>query len=385
MKTSEMSDTEILAFHHSILTIDTHMDTPLRLKHEEIDLGKRYDPREIKSKVDFPRMDEGGLDAAFFAIWTPQGPRTDSAHAAIKQNALDIISLVKEKLAEYPEQAEIALVAEDAHRLASANKHAIFMGMENGFPIGTDIQNVDLFYARGVRYMTLCHTSNNEICDSSNDTTEFGGLSPFGFQVVERMNQLGMMVDVSHLSDASVADVLATTKAPVIASHSCSKAMCDNPRNINDNLLTQIAANGGVVQMCLYSEYIKPEAPNPDRESIRGALWKKYGDPALIEGEQKLAYRVEKNAMDRTNPQILPSVSEAIDHIDHMVKLIGIEHVGIGTDFDGGAGLSDCFDVSELPNITKELVKRGYSKEDIRKIWSGNLIRVFREVEKLAR
>ena len=379
-----MNDSEILAFHHSILTIDTHVDTPLRLKYEGIDLGQRYNPREIKSKLDFPRMQEGGLDAAFFAVWTPQGIRNDSGHAAIKQKALDIIDLVEEKLAGFPDQAQLALTAADAGALASDHKYAIYLGMENGYPLGTDLDNLDLFYKRGIRYVTLCHTKNNDICDSSTDDAEYDGLSPYGYQVVRRMNELGMLVDVSHASDATVYDVLNHTSAPVIASHSCARALCDHPRNINDALITRIAAGGGVIQMCLYSEYVVSDQPNPDRDSARAALKEKWGDSYELQGEQKLQYRAEKNEMDRKHPQILPSVADLVNHIDHIVALVGIDHVGIGTDFDGGAGLSDCFDVSELPNITRELFKRGYSKADVIKIWSGNLLRVFQDVERLS-
>ncbi len=379
------SDADILKFHQQLLTLDTHVDTPLRLKYEGIDLGQRYDPHEIKSKLDYPRMDAGGLDAAFFAVWTPQGVRNDSGHAAIKSKALSIIDRVEEMVGKYPDRGEMAYNSEDAARIVGQKKHAIYLGMENGYPLGIDLENLDLFYKRGIRYVTLCHTSNNEICDSSTDTTEFDGLSPFGYQVVERMNQLGMMVDISHVSDATVADVLGCSKAPVIASHSCSKALCNHPRNINDTLLTQIAEKGGVVQMCLYSAYVLPEQPNPDRDSARAALKEKWGDSDLLTREQRPLYRAELSEMNRNFPQILPSVSDAVDHIDHMVNLMGIDHVGIGTDFDGGAALSDCFDVSELPNITRELFKRGYSESDIQKIWSGNLLRVFAEVEAIAR
>ena len=383
-QTIPMNNQQILTFHHSILTLDSHVDTPLRIKYEGIKLGQKYDPHEIKSKLDLPRMQEGGLDAAFFAVWTAQGVRSDNAHAAVKQKALSIIDQVEGELQQYPEQIKLATHSSEASKLASENKHAIYLGMENGYPIGNDIDNVNLFFDRGIRYITLCHTSNNDICDSSNDTTEYGGLSPFGFTVVERMNQLGLMVDISHVSNATVEDVLATSKTPVIASHSCSQAMCDNPRNINDSLLAKIAEKGGVVQMCLYSEYILPDLPNPDRDSARAALKEKWGDPYKLQGEKKLQYRTEKNAMDRKHPQILPSVADAVDHIDHMVEVMGIDHVGIGTDFDGGAALSDCYDVSQLPNITLELFKRGYSEADIQKIWSGNFLRVFSAVEQYA-
>lgn len=379
-----MDEAEILAFHQGILTMDTHVDTPLRLKHEGIDLGQHHDPYEYNSKLDFPRMDEGGLDAVFFAIWTPQGARTDSGHAAIKQQALDLLDVVEAKISKLPQHAEIVTRSMDASRLQTMGKHAIYLGLENGYPIGTDIENLDLFYKRGIRYVTLCHMTNNDICDSSNDTTEYGGLSPFGVEVVKRMNHLGMMVDISHTSDATVEQAVAISRAPVIASHSCSKAICDNPRNLSDSLLTLIAAKGGVVQMCLLSDYITPDPPQEARDSARAALREKWKNIDRQTDANREAYRLEWSELNRNFPRELPSVADAVDHIDHMVELVGIDHVGMGSDFDGGAALSDCFDVSELPNITKELFKRGYSETDIQKIWSGNLLRVFSRVEQLA-
>jgi len=381
---TSMTEADILAFHHSILTIDTHVDTPLRLKYEGIDLSQRHDPHEYNSKLDFPRMDEGGLDAVFFAIWTPQGARTDSGHSAIKQHALDILDLVEVEISKLSQHAEIVTHPQDASRVQAAGKHAIYLGLENGYPIGTDIQNLELFHKLGIRYVTLCHMTNNEICDSSNDTTEYGGLSPFGVEVIERMNQLGMMVDISHTSGATVEQAVAISKAPVIASHSCAKALCDNPRNLSDSLLTLIAAKGGVVQMCLLSTYITPDPPQEARDSARAAMKLKWKGIDRQTDSNREIYRLEWAELNRNYPRELPSVSDAVDHIDHMVELVGIDHVGIGSDFDGGAALSDCFDVSGLPNITKELFKRGYSKSDIRKIWSGNLMRVFARVEQIA-
>lgn len=383
-ETSPMKELDAYAFHQSLLTIDTHVDTPLPIKRESIDLGKRYDPYNYKSKLDLPRMDEGGLDAAFFAVWTPQGARTDSAHAAIKGKALAIIETIENNLARYSDRVRLVTESGSAAELQKEGLHAIYLGMENGFPIGTDLDNLDLFYGKGIRYMTLCHTKNNEICDSSTDTTEYGGLSPFGFEVVQRMNKLGMMVDVSHISDSAVLDVLEASRAPVIASHSCARALCDHPRNLTDDLIKGIAEGGGVVQLCLLSEYIETPADNPTRDSARAALSKKWGRTAAIPEAKKQAYRAERKQLNLDYPLELTTVAKAVDHIDHIVRIAGIDHVGIGSDFDGGGALLDCYDVSEMPVITYELLKRGYSKTDIKKIWSGNLLRVFKAVEDLA-
>ena len=283
-----------------------------------------------------------------------------------------------------PELAQIARTPEDAYNLKNAGKRAIFIGMENGYPIGHDLSMIEKFWQLGVRYITLCHTSNNDICDSSTDKkgAEYNGLSPFGVEVVKEMNRIGMMVDVSHISDSSLFHVLRITKLPVIASHSCSRAICDNPRNITDDGLRAIAKNGGVIQMCILTDYVKTPAPNPVRDSARAVVRLKYHDFAGLTPEQERSAWDEMGEVSKKFPQHLASVKDVVDHIDHIVKIAGIDHVGIGTDFDGGGAVSGCFDVSEMGNITLELVKRGYDEEQIRKIWGGNFMRVFNAVLK---
>lgn len=238
-----------------------------------------------------------------------------------------------------------------------------------------------MFYNRGVRYITLCHTRNNDICDSSTDTTEHNGLSDFGNNVVKEMNRVGMMIDVSHISDSSFYDVIKHTKTPVIASHSCSRAMCDNPRNLTDDMLVKLKENGGVIQMCILSDYVKTPSPNPQRDSAQQAVRGKYNNFEDLTEEEKEKARSEWYSINEKFPRELATVSDMVDHIDHMVKIAGIEHVGIGTDFDGGGGLADCMDASQMGNVTFELVKRGYTEEEIRKIWGGNIMRVMRQVQ----
>jgi membrane dipeptidase len=268
----------------------------------------------------------------------------------------------------------------DAYRIEDLGKRAIFIGVENGFPLGLDLNIVEVFYNKGARYITLCHTKNNDICDSSTDTTEHNGLSAYGEEVVLEMNRLGMMVDVSHISDSSFYDVINLSKTPVIASHSCARAICDNPRNLNDDMLKKLAENGGVIQMCILSDYVKAPKPYPERDSAQNTLRVKYrGFDDLTKEEMAMA-RKEWYAIDTIFPRKLATVSDAVDHIDHMVKVAGIDHVGIGTDFDGGGGLADCQDVSQLGNITLELVNRGYSEDEIQKIWGGNIMRVLQKV-----
>ena len=373
--------------HEAVLTIDTHTDTPLNLIRDNFNLAERHDPYTSGTKVDLPRMKEGGLDAQFFAVFVGQGPRTEEGHAKAKDLALNILNGIYTSVSASPELAEIARTPDDAYRLEKEGKRAIYIGVENGYPVGHDLMMVDKFYEPGARYITLCHTSNNDICDSSTDKkgAEYNGLSPFGEKVVQEMNHLGMLVDVSHISDSSFYDVLKLSKAPVIASHSCARAMCNNPRNLNDDQLKALAKNGGVIQMCILSAYVKEPEANPARDSAMTVLKAKYNDfQGLSDEQEKLAWK-EWRQVSKQYPGKLATVKDAVDHIDHIVKLIGIDYVGIGTDFDGGGDLADCYDVSQMENITLELVKRGYSEDDIRKIWGGNFMRVFREVEKVAK
>ena len=228
------------------------------------------------------------------------------------------------------------------------------------------------------------HTANNDICDSSTDSLEHGGLSSLGEQMVDRMNDLGIMIDLSHASDDTFLDVVERSRTPVIASHSCARALCDHPRNLSDDLLLRLKENGGVIQLCLYSGYLKILEPNPLRDSARQAVVEKHGNYYELDEEGKTAFLQDWYEVDVDFPPDRATVSDAVDHIDHMVELIGIDHVGIGSDFDGGGELADCFDVSQMCNITEELVRRGYTPREIRKIWGGNITRVFRQVEQAA-
>jgi membrane dipeptidase len=369
--------------HERILTVDTHTDSPWYLLQGGFDMAERHDFEKEHSRVDFVRMKEGGLDAVFFAAFVGQRKRDEEGNRKAKEIVVATIDSIHAHLATRTSIAGIALTPDDAYRLEKEGKRIVFIGIENGYAIGNDLHNVEEFYNMGARYITLCHTKNNDICDSSTDTTGYNGLSPFGVEVVREMNRVGMMIDISHASDSSFYDVLSVTKKPVIASHSCSRAICDNPRNLGDDMLKRLAENGGVVQMCILSDYVKKPEPYPARDSAFQAIKDKYGNFAdLTKDEEKKAWK-EWDDVDSIYPPKLATVADVVDHIDHMVKVAGIDHVGIGTDFDGGGGLADCQDVSQMGNITLELVKRGYSEEDIRKIWGGNIMRVMREVQEV--
>lgn len=368
--------------HKDILSIDTHCDTPMRLYRGGFDLGLWNE----KGCVDFPRMKEGGLDAEFFAIFIGQGPRNSEAFDLEHKRTLAAFDSVRHNVERYPAMAGIALSPDDAYRLKSEGKLSIFLGIENGYPVGTDLSRISEYYDLGARYITLCHSSNNDICDSSTDKSgpEHNGLSAFGEEVVSEMNRVGMIVDVSHISDESFYDVLRVSKAPVIASHSSCRALCESPRNLNDEMLQALKKNGGVIQICILSDYLKQPEPNPEFEARVKELrerWKAMG-PDLTDAQQEQRW----NEFSDLKKQYvkLATVEDAVNHIQHVVDIIGIDYVGIGSDFDGGGGIEGCTDVSMMKNITKEFLRRGYSRDEIAKIWGGNFMRVMREAQAIS-
>lgn len=381
-KQLETLEQKAARIHNAVLTVDTHTDTPMHLLRSDFNIGERHNAKETGTKSDLPRMKEGGLDAQFFAVFLSQGVRTDEGYEKANKKAFEIIKSIYKSVEASPELAQIARVPKDAYTIEKSGKRAIYIGIENGYAIKHDLTMIEKFWQLGVRYITLCHTSNNDICDSSTDKkgAEHNGLSPFGIEVVKEMNRTGMMIDVSHISDSSLYDVLRITKAPVMASHSCSRAVCDNPRNLTDDGLRAVAKNGGVIQMCILSDYVKSPEPNPARDSARAVIRIKYHNFEGLSAEQERAGWDEWREVSKKFPQNLATVKDVVDHIDHIVKVAGIDHVGIGTDFDGGGAVSGCYDVSEMGNITLELVRRGYDEEQIRKIWGGNFMRVFKAV-----
>lgn len=381
----KISEKHIGKIHSKVLTIDTHCDTPMAMLDDNFDIGVRNSPPQ--SRVDFPRMKEGGLDAMFFAAFTSQRERTAENTENAYKMANQMIDATYEACNKYSEMAEVATNSADALRLEKLGKRAIYIGMENGFPIGTDINRIKEFYDRGVRYITLCHSSNNDICDSSTDKkgAEHNGLSKFGEEVVKKMNDYGMLIDVSHISDKSFYDVIKLSEAPVIASHSSVRSIAHHNRNMTDDMIKTLAKNGGVIQICLLDDYIK----DPDTTSV---YYQKRKELNLVydtkydsmTDEQKKELRDEWRSLKEKYPKTLPTVSDCVDHIDYVKNLVGIDYVGIGSDFDGGGGLDGCADVSEFPNITAEMLKRGYTEDEIRKVWGGNFFRVFKAVEKIA-
>jgi len=376
-------ETHARELHKRILTLDSHCNTPLQLLSPQFDIGTRNNTHENGSRLDFPRMKEGGLNASFFAVYLKQGARSTKGYAKAKKKTLHALNNIRGSMKANRKLAQTAFKSQDAALIAQTGKRAIYMGIENGWTIGKDISLLEDYYQRGARYITLCNSGNNDICDSSTDKkgSEFNGISAFGEKVIKEMNRLGMMVDVSHASDYSFYDAVRLSKTPVIASHSCARALCKHPRNLDDNMLRELAQNGGVIQVGLFSDYVKLPLPDAARYATFKSLQKKYKNKQPTENEQVEIQEVWQK-FNKEHRRKLATVSDMVNHIDHIVAVAGIDHVGIGTDFDGGGGLADCYDSSELSNITLELLKRGYSEEAIRKIWSGNFMRVFTEVER---
>ena len=373
-----------MAVHDRILSVDTHCDTVSHLLDKNWDIGTRHKlGKKGSGQIDLPRMAEGRLDAQFFAVFVGQGQLTEDGYAKARAKALEEVEAIRTMCQRYPSLVGLAMSPEDAYRLKTEGKRAAFIGMENGYPLDRNIASLEEFYSLGVRYVTLCHSWDNDICDSSTDrrNPEDKGLSDFGREVISACNRLGMMVDVSHISDKSFFDVLDATQAPVMASHSSCRALCDNPRNLSDEMLRALRANGGVIQVCFVSEYLRKPKPNPERDKARQELEARFGSWRDIKDEAaRKSIWQEIEEFEEKFPREKATVKDVVDHIDHVVKVAGVDCVGIGTDFDGGGEVEGCNDVSQIFRITEELLRRGYTEEDISKIWGGNIMRVFSKV-----
>ncbi|KAA9354975.1 dipeptidase [Larkinella humicola] len=361
--------------HQRILTLDTHADAPINMVKDGFDVGERHDRVRDKSQIDFPRMKEGGMDAMFFAVYLAQGPRTPEGHAEAKARALAIFKSIDAALKKHPDLAELATTPADAYRIKKAGKRAVFIGMENGYPVGEDLAMLKTYYDLGCRYITLAHFANNAICDSATDPDGplYNGLSDFGKKVVPEMNRLGILIDVSHISDKSFYDVLALSKAPVIASHSNVRALCNFPRNMTDEMIQALAAKGGVIQVNFVTDYLRK--PSDEHRQALNAI-RMAGVGRVVTPEMRTRLDAKEDSIQKRYAYERASVADIVKHIDYIVRLVGIDHVGIGSDFDGGGGVNGLEDVSEIESLTLELVRKGYSEQDIAKIWGGNLLRV---------
>ena len=325
---------EARRIHSRVLTLDSHCDTPMFFD-QQIDFATR-DPKIL---VDLHKMTEGGLDSTIMVAYLPQKELTDEALLAATTQANNLLDGIEQMVAKSPSHVSLAYTLADLYRLKSEGKKAVMMGIENGYAIGNDVKNVERFRNRGVVYMTLCHNGNNQLCGSVRYNEEGLGVNKFGEQVIQEMNRVGMMVDISHAGERTFYDALAISTKPIVASHSSARALCNHPRNLYDEQLKALANKGGVAQVTFYSGFLKEEGT--------------------------------------------ATILDAIAHLNHMVDVMGIEHVGIGTDFDGDGGIIGCASASELINFTRQLLKQRYSEADIRRIWGGNFLRVMEEVQRI--
>ena len=378
------------AIHERVLTIDTHDDIPLDFATAEVDPGVRG-----ARQVDLPKMEEGGLDAAFFVVYVGQTARTPENEAQAKTDAMTKFEAIHRMAEEmYPDRIAIAYAADDFERIAAGGRSIAAIGIENGWVIGRDLSLMQTYHDLGARYFGLVHNGHNDIADSANPRpnlgdapAEHGGLSAFGAEVVAEANRLGMMLDVSHASRAAMLDTLRLSRAPVIASHSSVRALADNPRNLDDEQLLALRDNGGVVQTVALGAFVSNAAAARDDavRSLRADVGlPRFGpfDPDDLDAAPRAEYDRRMAEIDERWPAA--DVATFVDHIDYAVELIGLDHVGISSDFDGGGGVEGWNHAGETFNVTLELVRRGYTEPQIAQLWGGNLLRVLREVERVA-
>lgn len=395
--------TEAEKIHKAVITIDTHDDIDVGNFTEELNYTQK-----TNSQVNLPNMNAGGLDVSWFIVYTGQDSLTTRGFAKAAQNATDKFDAIHRLVSDYaPDQIELALTAADVRRIWKSGKKVAMIGIENGYPVGTDLSNVKKFFDRGGRYMSLAHNGHSQLSDSNTGEKDgvylHNGLSELGKQVIDEMNYYGIMVDISHPSKEAIRQMAERSKAPIMASHSSARALCNHSRNLDDEQLEWVKQSGGVVQTVAFSSYLHTEKHNAyhaAKDSVLKAVGKKHGIPVLDKYEMRALDFADLQSYIEQRKELLAlaaadiaavkedyppvSVSDFVDHIDYIKNKIGIDHVGISSDFDGGGGIEGWQDAAETLNVTKELVKRGYTQEEIKKIWGGNLLRVMEEVEAVA-
>ncbi|HJU73805.1 MAG TPA: dipeptidase [Gemmatimonadaceae bacterium] len=388
--------------HDRVIALDTHVDINPRNFTPDTNYTQR-----LRTQVDLVKMEEGGLDAVFLIVFVGQGTDFTSAGyeralaAAIEK--FNAIHRLAEQIA--PNRIEIANTAADVRRIAASGKKVALIGIENGYPLGEDIANVKKFYDLGGRYLSLAHNGHSQLSDSNTGERDgqwkWNGLSPLGRQVIAEMNRLGIMVDISHPSKESMLQTVALSKAPVIASHSAVRALCNHSRNLDDEQLQALKKNGGVMQTVAFASYVKCIPDSPERQAAIAQLRTEFGLPAAgggggggggggalaaLPAERREEFQRRMQEINQKFPGApRATVADFVNHIDYAVKLIGLDHVGISSDFDGGGGVEGWNNASETFNVTLELVRRGYTEQQIGKLWSGNLLRVMAEVERVAK
>jgi len=402
-KTDLSEDARVQEIHEKVITIDTHDDINVK----NFTASKNYTQR-LATQVNIPKMKEGGLDVAWLIVYTGQDSLNMAGYERAKANAMakfDAIHRLCEEIA--PDQIELALTSDDVRRINGAGKKVAMIGVENAYPIGEDLSNFEKYHELGARYISLSHNGHSQFCDSNTGEADgiwlHNGLSELGKEAVKEMNRLGIMIDVSHPSKASMIQMIELSKAPIIASHSSARALCNHSRNLDDDQLKMLKENGGVVQTVAFTSYINAEK-NDKRSAYMKGIYAQVADSLGIDWYERSQFSslndAQKEAFIENYPKVMSigkamvksrkeapegvTVADFVNHIDYMVDLIGIDHVGISSDFDGGGGIEGWTDASETMNVTAELVKRGYTEAEIEKLWGGNLLRVLDEVQAVA-
>jgi membrane dipeptidase len=362
-----------------MLTLDTHLDTPVLFERRGWDFDRWHEYDWDNSQVDIARMEQGGLDGGFFVIYTAQGELTPQGFAKARDDALMRAAAIQRVVAANEDKLAFAYTADDAARLHREGKRIVYQSIENSYPLGNDISLLSTFYRLGVRMASPVHNGSNQFSDSARGDAVWKGLSPLGRQWLAEMNRLGMVVDGSHASDAAISQMIDLSKTPIILSHHGPDAMFDSPRNIPDDLMRKLARSGGVMQMNTLFLVPMPSVPGRDAVQERQEQWE------TLTAEQRRRLVADKAAVDaRGGPKPFASLDIFMKSLLHAIKVMGVDHVGIGADWDGGGGLSDMKDISGLPMITVRLRQAGFSSADIEKIWSGNTLRLLRQAERHA-
>lgn len=372
-----MTDTESAALHERLFTIDTHIDTPTaRLMRDGWDFAAPHDFAAGGSQCDLPRMRAGGIDALVMAVYSAQAARTPEGFAAVHDRAVAVCERTREVIRQNTGVCGLALTGADALRLKAGGRRALFLGIENSYPLGRDAGHVAKFHRLGVRMLGLTHMMNNDLADASTDPrgAEWGGLSPLGRDVVAECNRLGVVPDASHASDAALGELLKISKAPVILSHSGCRAVCDHPRNIGDDLLRALAAQGGVIQLNALPIAVVP-MKDDGRAAAYAALLLRMKDKVLTPEVRRWAGG-EWHRLEAAYPNPAVTMADYVRHIEHAVNVAGIEHVGIGCDFDGGGGFPGLNSVADYPSLTAALLARGWAEAALAKLWGGNTLRL---------
>lgn len=372
--------------HEAALVLDTHLDTPANLRRPGWSIVDNHQHEGDLSQVDLPRMKEGGLDGGFWVIYTAQGARDAAGKRAARDHGLERLASILEMLAAHSADMELALTADDAERIAGAGKRVSFISMENAAPLANDPSLLTAYHRLGLRMIGITHVRNNDFGDSSTDPAgaEWKGLSPAGRALVAEANRLGIVLDASHASDAVFDQLLASSTAPIVLSHTSADALYDHPRNIDDARIRQLATKGGVIHVNAYGGYLVDIPKIPEREAAMESLSKKYGPENRLPADRVADYLAERRAIEARYPAMRATFDDYMAHLLHILNVAGVDHVGIGADWDGGGGVVGMEDVSALPRITEALLAAGYSEADIRKIWGGNLLRVLRQTQAAA-